>query len=42
MLERLLAAGRLALHDALEELDAPVVTLDPAMLVNINRPEDLD
>ena len=41
VLERMLATGRLALRDALDELDAAVVAIDPALLVNVNRPEDL-
>jgi molybdopterin-guanine dinucleotide biosynthesis protein A len=41
-LERMLADGRLALRDALDDLDAAVVQLDPAVLVNVNRPGDLD
>jgi molybdenum cofactor guanylyltransferase len=40
-LERRLAAGALALRDALEELDSRVVDLDPAALVNINAPAEL-
>ncbi len=42
VLERRLAAGRLALRDAVAELDAAVCDVDPALLVNVNRPEDLD
>ena len=42
VLERRLAAGSLALRDALDELDTAVVALDPASLANVNRPEDLD
>jgi FdhD protein len=41
VLERRLAEGKLALRDALTELDARAVTLDPALLANVNRPEDL-
>ena len=41
VLERMLADDRLALRDALDEIDAAVVELDPAVLVNVNRPEDL-
>jgi molybdopterin-guanine dinucleotide biosynthesis protein A len=41
VLERRLAEGRLALRDALVELDTRVVDLDPAQLVNVNTPEDL-
>jgi molybdopterin-guanine dinucleotide biosynthesis protein A/predicted GNAT family N-acyltransferase len=40
--ERRLAAGRLALRDALEELDTRVVALEPAALVNVNTPRDLE
>jgi molybdopterin-guanine dinucleotide biosynthesis protein A len=41
VLERRLASGHLALRDALPELDARVVELDPAMLVNVNAEADL-
>lgn len=41
MLERRLAAGELALRDALAELDAAIVEVDPSELVNINAPEEL-
>jgi molybdopterin-guanine dinucleotide biosynthesis protein A len=41
VLERRLAEGKLALRDALEELDTRVVELDPAQLVNVNTPADL-
>jgi molybdenum cofactor guanylyltransferase len=41
VLERRLAGGELKLRDALSELDARVVELDPAVLVNVNRPRDL-
>jgi molybdopterin-guanine dinucleotide biosynthesis protein A len=41
VLERRLAEGRLALRDALQELDTRVVELDPAQLVNVNTPADL-
>jgi molybdopterin-guanine dinucleotide biosynthesis protein A len=40
-LEQRLEVGRLALRDALAELDSTVVELDPARLVNVNLPEDL-
>jgi molybdopterin-guanine dinucleotide biosynthesis protein A len=40
-LERRLAAGELALRDAISELDAVVVEADPALLVNVNEPADL-
>ena len=41
VLERRLAAGELALHDALAELATVTVELDPAQLVNVNAPEEL-
>ena len=41
LLERRLAAGELALRDALTELDTAVVELDARRLVNINTPEEL-
>ena len=41
VLERRLADGELALRDAIAELDAPVVDLDPALLANVNRPDEL-
>jgi molybdopterin-guanine dinucleotide biosynthesis protein A len=41
-LESRLADGRLALRDALSDLDARVVELDPQELVNVNTPQDLD
>jgi molybdopterin-guanine dinucleotide biosynthesis protein A len=41
VLERRLAAGELALRDALAELAAVTVELDPAQLVNVNAPEEL-
>jgi molybdopterin-guanine dinucleotide biosynthesis protein A len=41
VLERRLAAGLLKLRDALEELDAAVVEVDPALLRNVNVPADL-
>jgi molybdopterin-guanine dinucleotide biosynthesis protein A len=39
--ERRLAAGDLRLTDAVAELDAAVVDLDPALLANVNEPADL-
>ena len=42
VLERRLAAGELRLTDALAELDAAVVDLDPAVLANVNEPADLE
>jgi molybdopterin-guanine dinucleotide biosynthesis protein A len=41
VLERRIAAGDLALHHALAELDARVVACDEALLVNVNEPADL-
>lgn len=41
VLERRLEAGELALRDALGELDARVVMIDPDLLVNVNTPDDL-
>jgi molybdopterin-guanine dinucleotide biosynthesis protein A len=41
VLERHLGAGELALRDALAELYTAVVRLDPAVLVNVNQPEEL-
>jgi molybdopterin-guanine dinucleotide biosynthesis protein A len=41
VLERRLEAGRLALRDALGELDTTVVGLDPSVLANVNEPDEL-
>ena len=41
VLERRLAAGKLALHEALEELERRVVQVDEALLANVNTPADL-
>jgi molybdopterin-guanine dinucleotide biosynthesis protein A len=41
VLERRLAQRDLALRDAVAELAAVVVTADPALLVNVNTPQDL-
>ena len=41
VLERRLVAGRLKLRDAVAELDARLVRLDPAELANVNAREDL-
>jgi molybdopterin-guanine dinucleotide biosynthesis protein A len=41
VLERALAAGRLAIRDALAELDVAVVTIEPARLANANTPAEL-
>jgi molybdopterin-guanine dinucleotide biosynthesis protein A len=40
-LQRRLAAERLALRDALSELDARTVVMDESQLVNVNLPDDL-
>jgi molybdenum cofactor guanylyltransferase len=40
-LERRLGAGELALRDALAELDTSIVRLDPSVLANVNRPDEL-
>jgi molybdopterin-guanine dinucleotide biosynthesis protein A len=40
-LERRLSEGEFALRDALAELDAVTVELDPSLLANINAPEEL-
>jgi molybdopterin-guanine dinucleotide biosynthesis protein A len=42
VLEARLAAGELSLRKAIAELEAGVVPLDPALLVNVNEPADLD
>jgi molybdopterin-guanine dinucleotide biosynthesis protein A len=41
VLERRLAENRLALRDALAELETRQVELDPALLANVNTAEDL-
>jgi molybdopterin-guanine dinucleotide biosynthesis protein A len=41
VLERRLANGELALHEALDELRARIVRIDPAELTNVNTPDDL-
>jgi molybdopterin-guanine dinucleotide biosynthesis protein A len=41
-LERRLDAAELRLMDAVAELDAALVDLDPALLANVNAPADLD
>jgi molybdopterin-guanine dinucleotide biosynthesis protein A len=41
ILERRLAEGRLALHEALGELDTRRVEVDETLLVNLNTPDDL-
>ena len=40
-LEGALAAGTLSLRDAIADLDVTVVEVDPAQLINVNRPDDL-
>ena len=42
LLEERLAAGRLALHEALTELDARMVELDPDLLASVNTERDLE
>jgi molybdopterin-guanine dinucleotide biosynthesis protein A/predicted GNAT family N-acyltransferase len=42
VLERRLAAGELALHEALAQLDVRVVELDAASLANVNDASDLE
>ena len=41
VLERRMAAGDLALHRALDELDARTVACEEALLANVNAPGDL-
>jgi molybdopterin-guanine dinucleotide biosynthesis protein A len=41
ILERRLRAGDLALNAALLELESCVVEVDPSVLANVNRPQDL-
>jgi molybdenum cofactor guanylyltransferase len=41
LLERRLAAGELALRDALPELDTITVEVDRRLLVNVNAPDEL-
>ena len=40
-LERALAEGRLALRDAIAELDVAIVELDASVLLNVNTPDDV-
>ena len=40
-LERALAEHRLSLRDAIAELDVATVALDPALLINVNRLDDV-
>jgi molybdopterin-guanine dinucleotide biosynthesis protein A len=42
VLEERLAAGRFDLQEALGELDARTVQIDPALLANVNTERDLD
>jgi molybdopterin-guanine dinucleotide biosynthesis protein A len=42
VLEQRLAAGRLALEEALDELDTRTIEIDPALLANVNTERDLD
>jgi molybdopterin-guanine dinucleotide biosynthesis protein A len=42
VLEQRLAAGRFDLQEALGELDARTVQIDPALLANVNTERDLD
>jgi molybdopterin-guanine dinucleotide biosynthesis protein A len=41
VLERLLGEGRLALHEALDELRAVRIEVDSAQLANVNTPDEL-
>jgi molybdopterin-guanine dinucleotide biosynthesis protein A len=41
VLERRLAEGRLALHEALAELDTRRIQVDEALLANVNTPDEL-
>jgi molybdopterin-guanine dinucleotide biosynthesis protein A len=41
-LERRLAAGELSLRDALAELDVRTVELDPALLADVDTPQELE
>jgi len=41
VLERRLGSGDLSLRSSLPALDAVVVEIDPALLVNVNTPDDL-
>ena len=41
VLEGNLSAGRLALRASLDDLDVAEIGVDPALLVNVNQPDDL-
>ncbi len=41
VLERRLAEGKLALHEALDELDTVLIEVDAALLTNVNTPDEL-
>ena len=41
VLEAALAEGRLTLHEVLRELEVAVVNLDERLLINVNRPDDV-
>jgi molybdopterin-guanine dinucleotide biosynthesis protein A len=41
VLERRLHEGRLALHEALDELDTTRIEVDAALLANVNTPDEL-
>jgi molybdopterin-guanine dinucleotide biosynthesis protein A len=41
VLERRLADGRLALHEALADLDTRRIEVDARLLVNVNTPDEL-
>jgi molybdopterin-guanine dinucleotide biosynthesis protein A len=41
VLERRISSGRLALRDALAELETRIVNADPGLLLNVNTPADL-
>lgn len=42
VLEQRFEAGRLDLHEALSELDARTIEVDPSLLANVNTERDLD
>jgi molybdopterin-guanine dinucleotide biosynthesis protein A len=41
VLDRRLHEGRLALHEALDELDTRRIEVDAALLANVNTPDEL-